>query len=231
MKRFWKSVTIETEGTAFGVRLDSRPVKLPSGAPLYLPYGALAQGVADEWSAIGTNFTPEDLPFTRLASTAQERIPQHRDNIIGQLAAYGLNDLLSYRADTPEPLVARQHEQWDPWLDWANATLDVCLLTTTGLMPVNQLPWSGDRFAQKLATYSDYTLAALGVIVPALGSLVLGLAVAEGALTAADACAAAFLDELWQAEQWGEDDEALQRRAHAQNDIILTARFMALCTP
>ena len=71
-------------------------------------------------------------------------------------------------------------------------------------------------------------LAALGIAVPALGSLVLGLALAEGRLDGAAAHALGALDELFQAEQWGEDAEAAARRAAIAADIALAARFIAL---
>jgi chaperone required for assembly of F1-ATPase len=229
MKRFWRNATVEPTGTSHSITLDGKPVRLPSGAPLTTPHAALAHEIAAEWGCAGETFTPDDLPLTRLASTAQERITPHRDTIISQLAAYGMNDLLCYRAETPEPLVAHQHERWTPWLDWAKAELGVDLLTTSGLMPIAQSPQTHEALVKILTSFTNDTLAALGVIVPALGSLVLGLAVTMEALDPLAACDLALLDELWQAGQWGEDSEADTRRAHVREDIVTTARFITLC--
>ena len=71
-------------------------------------------------------------------------------------------------------------------------------------------------------------LAALGIAVPALGSLVLGLALVAGKLDAETAHALAALDELFQAEQWGDDEEAVNRRTSMLADIVLAARYIGL---
>jgi chaperone required for assembly of F1-ATPase len=71
-------------------------------------------------------------------------------------------------------------------------------------------------------------LAALGIIVPSTGSLVLGLAVAEGVLDAAGATAASQLDELFQAEQWGVEWESQERRERVAGEIALAARYLSL---
>lgn len=229
MKRFWTSVKTIPNGVAYTVELDSRPVKLPSGRPLILPYSPLADAIAAEWAHARADFTPDDLPLTRLASTAQERIAPHRATIIGQLAAYGLNDLLCYRAETPEALVERQMQAWDPWLHWARGNFDIELRSTTGLVPINQPSGTGEALRAILADHSDYIIAALGVIVPALGSLVLGLGLAANALDPKTACQIAALDELWQEEQWGTDDAAVQRRVRLFDDVAVSTRFMSLC--
>ncbi len=78
---------------------------------------------------------------------------------------------------------------------------------------------------------NDDQLAGLGVIVPALGSLVLALAVEAGALAPETACACAHLGELWQETRWGTDDEAITRRRSVAEDVAVSARFMVLCRP
>ncbi|MDA8253768.1 MAG: hypothetical protein M0Z28_31960, partial [Rhodospirillales bacterium] len=82
--------------------------------------------------------------------------------------------------------------------------------------------------AAALAAVGPYGLAALGVAVPALGSVVLGLALAEGALTAAEAHALATLDETYQEEFWGSDAQALARRRQIGDDVALAGRFLEL---
>ncbi len=228
MKRFWSRATPHQEAGGFTVQLDQRVVKMPSGAQLCVPHRALAEAIAEEWDAAGADFSPDDLPLTQLACTAHERIIPHRASIITQLAAYGLNDLLCYRAETPETLVARQHAQWDPWLRWLQVTHGIGLITTNGLMPVNQPPGTADSLEALLSTRTAYELAALGVLIPALGSFVLGLATAEAALDSQTACATAMLDELWQAEQWGEDEADTAKRTAFMADLANAIRFIRL---
>jgi chaperone required for assembly of F1-ATPase len=228
MKRFWQIVQVVGEAGQFGVQLDSRPVKLPSGAALRVQSAALAEGIAFEWNAVATNFTPDDLPLTRLASTAQERIAQHRTTIIAQLAAYGMNDLLCYRAATPPQLAALEEEKWGVWLRWLERTHGIALAVTTGLTPIDQPPEARAQFAAILDGVSNETIAALGVIVPTLGSLVLGLALEAGRLDPEGAADLSALDELWQETQWGRDDEAVARRANALADVASADEFMRL---
>lgn len=228
MKRFWKNSNAHLQGGSYRVLLDERPVKLPSGAVLTVPFAGLAEAIAKEWGAVDRVFTPNDLPLTQLVCTAQERVVPHRHEIIRSLVAYGLNDLLCYRADSPQGLVTRQHAEWDPWLNWLEAVHDIGLITTKGLMPVNQLPWTEGKIEALLARHTDYELAALGVLIPGLGSFVLGLAALEGALTPELACAAASLDELWQAEQWSEDPEDSAKRQVLCTDVKNIIHFLGL---
>lgn len=228
MKRFWAHTTPNRQGDSYRVLLDNRPVKLPSGATLTVPFAGLADAIALEWANTASLFTPNDLPLTQLVCTAQERVAPHRAEILESLTAYGLNDLLCYRADSPPALVALQHAAWDPWLKWLEDDYGIGLITTNGLMPVNQLPWTKDKLETMLAGQTDYELAALGILIPALGSFVLGIAAAQGALSPEAACTTAMLDELWQAEQWGEDQEDKTRRQILQVDVKNTIHFLAL---
>ena len=231
MKRFWTRSAPNQLEAGYTVLLDDRPVKLPSGTTLSVPFIGLAEAIALEWGATGASFTPDDLPLTQLVCTAQERVAPHRAEIMCSLVAYGLNDLLCYRADSPPALVKRQHEEWDPWLRWLEQTHGIGLITTNGLMPVNQLPWTAEKLEALLVKQTDYELAALGVLIPALGSFALGLAAAQGAMTPEAACAAAMLDELWQAEQWSEDPEDRARRQALLMDVKNTIRFLNLVRP
>ncbi len=229
MKRFWTGTFAVPEDSDFAIRLDSRPLKLPGGKALTVPFRALAEAIAAEWAAVGAHFTPDDLPLTRLATTAQNRVRPQREEIIGQLAAYGMNDLLCYRADGPPGLVEHEAEAWQPWLDWLERRLGIRLLSTPGVMPLEQAPESREVFIACLRQMDEYQLAGLGVIVPALGSLVLALALETGELTPDGACQCASLGELWQETRWGPDDEAATRRQRITEDVAVSARFMFLC--
>ncbi len=228
MKRFWTTAELVREHDRYAIRLDGRPMRLPGGPLLALHSRALAQAIADEWAAAPDRLTAEHVPLTRIAGTAQERVAPDPSATCAALAAYGETDLLCYRAATPEALVARQTAEWQPWLDWAAHTYGARLLVTTGIGHIAQPPAALAALREALAAQPPFTLAGLGILVPALGSLVLGLALAAGALGAAQAHALAALDELFQAEQWGEDRDAIARRRHVADDIATAARFIAL---
>jgi chaperone required for assembly of F1-ATPase len=232
MKRFWDTASIEAETEGFSIRLDGKPMRVPSGAVLVVGPEALAHAIATEWQTAGGTKGGEmsfnDTPLTRLAGTAQERIAPNPDPIVDAIARYGETDLLCYRAEAPAELVQRQERLWQPWLDWAAQTHAAPLRATIGVGYVKQHHDSISALRRVVAAQDVWTLAGLGIAVPALGSLVLGLAMADCALDALTAAELGALDELFQAALWGEEQEAARRRAAVRAEIELAGRFIAL---
>jgi chaperone required for assembly of F1-ATPase len=232
MKRFWSTATAARLGDGYQVLLDGRPVRLPGGAPLALPTALLAAAVAEEWQLAGGQpggaMGWDMVPLTRLVGTAQERVAPDLAAVADALATYGESDLLCYRADRPEELARRQERAWQPWLDWAADRYGARLAPTVGIVHRPQDPAALAALRRALGERDALALAALGVAVPALGSLVLGLALADGALDAGMAHALAMLDETFQAEQWGEDAEATQRREQVGADLAVAGRLLRL---
>lgn len=224
MKRFWKEVTVADRG----ILLDGRPVRTPARAILTLPTDAMAEAVAEEWRAQGEEVDPRAMPITGLANAAIDRVAADPAAFAADLARYGETDLLCYRADAPPPLVDRQATEWDRLLDWARGRYDIHFTLVTGIIHRPQPKATVARLAEAIATNDPFRLAALSPLVTISGSLVIALALNEGAVTAEDAFAAAHLDELWQAEQWGEDDFALEARAVREGDFLNAARFLTL---
>jgi len=232
VRRFWDFASVTPVEGGFAVLLDDKPMRIPGGKPLTIAAPALAEGVTAEWQRAGGTkggeFTMDDVPLTRLAGTAQDRIAPNPEPVAAVLAQYAESDLLCYRAEHPLALVVQQAHAWQPWLDWAARTYGARLQATTGIIHLRQDPAALDAIRCAMAGQSDLTLAALGVAVPLLGSAVLGLALAAGVLDAASAHGLASLDELFQVEAWGEDAEAALRRQRVADDIALAERFMQL---
>lgn len=232
MKRFWNTASVTPGEAGWQVLLDGKPVRLPGGAILQAPSRALAEAMAAEWQLAGGvpggDMSYDEVKLTRLAGTAQERIAHDPAPVILELARYGETDLLCYRAGHPEELMRRQQIGWQPWLDWAERRLGARLRVTTGVMPVTQDTAALAVLAEAVAAQAPPALAALGIAVPALGSLVLGLALAAGELDAAAAHGLATLDETFQEELWGRDATAVERRAQLAGEVALAARFLAL---
>lgn len=225
MKKFWKTVTVDAE---LGVRLDDRPVRTPSRAPLLLPTRSLAEAVADEWRAVADDIDPRAMPLTGLANAAIDRILPDPAAFAAGLVAYGESDLLCYRADGPPDLVVRQEALWSPPLDWARDRYDVHFEIVTGIMHRPQPEATIERLGAAVAARSAFELAPLSPIVTITGSLVLALALAERAMDPAAVWTAANLDEDWQAEQWGEDDLAVKARETRRRDFDAAVRFLSL---
>lgn len=232
MKRFWTEARVEAGADGYGVHLDGKPLRLPAGGPpLCVPAAALAEAIAAEWQQAGAAtglMEYADVPLTRLAGTAQLRIAPDPAPSAAAIAAFGESDLLCYRADTPPTLAARQAVAWQPWVDWARTDLGAALTVTTGVMHVRQHPAAIAALRRAVDGQGAWVLAGLGIVVPALGSLVLGLAVAQDALDAMQAHELSRVDEAFQAELWGEDPAAAARRVHVEADIMDAARFMSL---
>ena len=228
-KRFWKEARAEACEGGFTVRLDGRPVKTPAKVPLVVPTVAMAEAIAAEWDAQQGEVKPDTMPVTRAANSAIDKIVPQRAAVVEIVAAYGGSDLLCYRAAGPEALVARQAEGWDPVLEWAEEALGVRLAVTTGVMHVAQDADGLARLAARVDAFDPFRLAAFHDLVAISGSLVLALAVTEGRLAAEEAWALSRIDEHWQVEQWGEDEEAAASEAARHEGFVAAARFFALC--
>jgi len=228
MKRFYKIAAHAPCEGGHGIKLDDRPVRTPGRALLAVPGEALAAGIAAEWNAQGEDINPAGMPMTGLANAAIDQIAPDPVRFAHDIAAYGESDLLCYRADAPEPLVARQAEQWQPLLDWAAERYEVRFAVTQGIVHVAQPQETLARLTEVVEALDPFTLAALFKLVAISGSLIIGLAAIEKAFPLARLWQAAELDELWQAEQWGDDDEALGRRVARNAEFMTAAHFAEL---
>jgi chaperone required for assembly of F1-ATPase len=227
MKRFWKTVVIDDQR---GIRLDDRPVRTPGRVTLALPTDALAQGVADEWRTIGEGeeIDPSAMPLTGLSNAAIDRVGADRALFAAGLAQYGESDLLCYRADSPDDLVARQAAAWDPLLDWARTRYDVHIEVATGILHRAQPDQTLARLSDAIAARDAFELAALSPIVTIGGSLIVALALAERAATAEQLWDAITLDEEYQAERWGRDPLAEAGIAARRRDFGAGVRMLEL---
>lgn len=232
IRRFWDTASLTEGPDGYAVMLDARPMRIPGGTPLRIASRALADAIAAEWQAAGGakggTLTYDAVPLTRLAGTAQDRIAPDPAPTARELARYAETDLLCYRAARPEALVVRQARAWQPWLDWLHERYGARLEPTEGVMFRAQAPEALARVQALMAAQTPAMLAGLGIAIPSLGSAVLGLALAEGALDAVTAHQTATLDELFEVEQWGEDADAERRRAQVAADVALADRFMRL---
>lgn len=229
MKRFYrKAEIVAAQGAGCGVALDGKPIKTPAKEALTVPNAALAMAIAAEWAAQDGEIRPAQMPLTRLASTAIDRVARQRDLVVQQIASYAGTDLVCYRAAQPPALAAHQQAVWQPLIDWAVLRYDAPLEVTEGVIPIAQPPASLRAFAAAVAEHDDFSLAALHLATGACGSLVIVLALIEGRLDPAGAFAASQLDESFEIEAWGEDEEQARRRRAVADDIAAAARFLSL---
>ncbi len=228
VKRVYERTHVAAAREGYAVALDGRAVKTPGRRPLVLPTAALAEAVAAEWRAQADEVKTETMPLTRLAATAIDRVAEVRAQVVGEVAGYAATDLVCHRVAAPPELAARQAAGWQPLLDWLDERHGARLETTDGLIALDQPTEALAALRAAVESFDDFALAALHAITSACGSLVIALALAGDRIDAGEAWALSEIDESFQIERWGEDDEAAERRARLRDEVAATARFLAL---
>jgi len=228
-KRFWTKAVAEPCDGGFTVRLDARPVRTPLKAALILPTQDMAQAIAAEWDAQTGLVKPQTMPVTRAANSAIDKIVPQFDEVAALLVAYGTSDLICYRAEGPQALVARQAAAWDPLIDWSAVTLQAPLVATAGVMHITQPEQSLARLSSLVTSLDPFRLAGIHDLIAISGSLVLALAVTHRRVTAEQAWALSRIDESWQQELWGIDDEAADLATFRRAAFLDADRFYQLC--
>ena len=227
-RRFYGSVGVADDDGQFAVLLDERPARTPAGARLVLPTQALAVAVADEWASQDGDIRPLHMPLTRLAVTAIDRVSTNRAQVVAHVVAYGGTDVVCYRAEGPDELAAAQAEGWQPLLDWAAEALEARLKVTRGIVPVAQPEAALAALHCAVDALDVHHLTALADAVPAVGSLIIGLALLRNRLDADAAFELAHIDEMYQIARWGEDPITRDRHRRLRDDIRAAARFAHL---
>lgn len=229
-KRFYKEVGVADAEGGFAIILDGKPIRTPSGRQVVIPSRELADAVAAEWAAQGETIDPMTMPLTRIANSVVEGVVDRVELVSDDLAKYFQTDLLFYRAGHPEGLVAREAAHWDPVLFWAAEALGAHFILSEGIMHVKQ-PEEAVRVARAALPGDAWSVAALHVVTTMTGSALLALALAHGARDAGQVWAAAHVDEDWNADQWGVDEEAAARRAVRLRDFEAAVAVLAAVRP
>ncbi len=226
-KRFYKSVDVARSEEGYSVTLDGRPVRTPGKRiPIVLPALDLAQLKAEEWAAQGERIDPATMPMTRLINAAvesgEDMIPAFRAEI-GKFAA---NDLLLYRADSPQELVEEQERVWDGALVKLARKFDVAFQPTIGIIHQAQPTATLEKLDAALEGQGLLSLTALVSITGITGSGLLALALLHELMDADAVWHAAHVDEDHQIRLWGEDEEAMERRAKRRVEFDTAVRVV-----
>lgn len=225
-KRFYISVDIAESPEGFAIHLDGRTVKTPAKRLLAAPVRSIAEAIAAEWDAQKEIINPSSMPLTRLANSVIEGVADRPQDVADDIAKYFGSDALFYRADHPEALVARQAQHWDPVLFWAAETLGAHFILAQGIVHVRQ-PDQAVAAARAALPADSWRLGALHIVTTITGSALLALALLQRRLDAAAVWTAAHVDEDWNIEKWGADEEVMGRRAAKQVDFNAAAAVLA----
>jgi chaperone required for assembly of F1-ATPase len=229
-KRFYAKAGVVETPDGFAVTLDDKPVRTPSGRALAAPIPEIADAIAAEWDAQTEFIDPLTMPFTRFANSVIDAVVERVDAVADDVAKYLGSDLLFYRAGHPEALVAREAAIWDPVVFWAADTLGAHFILAEGIVHVRQ-PEPAIAAARAVFPGDPWSIAALHVVTTVTGSALLALALLHGELDADHVWAAAHVDEDWNIEKWGIDEEVAARRAARLVDFCAAARILEALNP
>lgn len=236
-KRFYKEAAAGPAEQGYGIFLDGRPVNTPARRPLVAPSLPLMDAVAAEWARQGETIDPATMPLTKLMNTALDGVASHMAEVEADTARYAGSDLICYRAGEPESLAAAQCAAWDPLVAFAREKLGAKLALAEGVMFIEQPQGALDAVSRALRDYvgqgagAPFRLAALNVMTTLTGSVIIALAAALHQIGAGKAWEAANVDEDWQMRAWGEDVEAMARRAARFQEFEAAALLSRYSTP
>lgn len=229
-KRFYAEAGVAEVADGFAVTVDGKPIRTPSGRQVVAPSREIADAIAAEWQAQQELIDPSTMPMTRFANSVITAVVDRVEAVTDDIAKYFQSDLLFYRAGHPEALVAREAAHWDPLLFWAAGTLGAHFILAEGIVHVRQ-PEAAVAAARAALPDDPWSIAALHVITTLTGSALLALAFLRGVLDQDQVWAAAHVDEDWNIEQWGVDEEVAARRAARLVDFKAAAGILKALNP
>jgi chaperone required for assembly of F1-ATPase len=229
-KRFYVKAGVVDAPDGFAITLDDKPIRTRSGRPMVAPSREIAHAIVAEWDAQQEIIDPLTMPLTRFANTVVDAVVDRVEAVADDVAKYFGSDLLFYRAGHPEALVAREAAHWDPIVFWAADALGAHFILAEGIVHVRQ-PDSAIAAARAALPSDPWSIAALHVVTTLTGSALLGLALMRGVIDQDQVWTAAHVDEDWNAEKWGVDDEVAARRAARLVDFRAAASILKALDP
>jgi len=227
-QRFYKEVSVGEVDGKFSVLLDGRTIKTPGKVSVTVPNVELAELVATEWRAVDKDIDPAKMPFTRLVNTTVEKGEETLEAVKAEIVSFAGSDLLVYRADTPRELVELQTKHWGGALDAFATRYDVSFNVVEGVMHQDQPAELQPRVSDILASYGVFSTFATMSITSITGSAILAIGLCEGLFSADQVLTTAYVDEDFQARQWGEDAEAIRMRAFKREDFDTAVKVLEL---
>lgn len=225
MKRFWKDVTVTLVDGGWQVMLDARPLKTQAKRPQVVPTQALAELLAAEWRDQPDEIDPARFQHRDMADYALDVVAADPEAVVTKLLGYAETDTLNYRADPDEPHYQRQRALWEPLVTTAEERYEVHFVRVSGVVHRPQKPETLAVLRRRLELFDPFTLAGLETLTSIAASLITGLAALEPDADVTALFAAANAEEDWQAEEWGWEWTAEERRALRLAAFLRAAEF------
>ena len=147
------------------------------------------------------NYT--DMPYTKACFLSADRSERESLKLKDKLVGYGMSDLLCYRADKGSDLVKIQSKSWDPLVDWLQNQLNITLLISHSLAPIEQSRDLEKGLSKLLLPIEPLALTAMNELVTLSNSLIIGLALLKGKILPEKAWKIMRIEEEWQRSIWG----------------------------
>lgn len=228
LKRFYKTASVLQAEGGWQVLLDGKTIRTPLKSVLVVPTQGLADAIAAEWNMQGEEVALNSMPIMQFSCATLDYVAPYVNDVIEEATEYAATDVVCYRAEEPKDLAERHYAAWQPHVDWAEREYGVQLNLTHSIMPVPQPVKTLSAFRETLSSLPLFELTAVWLMAKHCSSLVLPLAVHAGKITADNAYSLSRLDETYQNEQWGEDDEAKDKRESGEAEMLAIGRFLAL---
>lgn len=215
-------ITIEEHPEGLQILRDGEEILTPKRSPLVLPNAALADAVAEEFASGAAK-----RPLAQIAYAVIDLAMHERDMLTEAMLAYLHTDSICYFAEAPE-LKQRERKHWQPIIDWAAERFDCEFLTFEGVMPADQPDETVTTAKTYMDTLDPWRIGCLLEFTRGFGSFILALAVVEGRVNTETAFDCSQVDEDMQREQWGEEDEAMERREKLKTEMLAAERFLGM---
>ena len=229
MKKFWKIVQVKTKlKNSFEILLDKRILKTPMQKDLIFSNYKIAKETALEWDIDEKEINTENMVFYGLISTAIDKISNDKVSYIENVLGFINTDLICYRADGPNELVDLQNSSWNPIISFIKKYIDVELKFFIGVMPSKQSLEIFNRLKTLINSFSDIEISALHRITNLTGSIFISICILKGDVLKNEAFELSFLDELYQAKNWGIEQESLDKRNKIAKELNRIISFVEL---
>lgn len=227
-KRFYKEAGTKPVDGGYAVTLDGKSPRTPGMKVVIAPLLPIAEAMATEWAAQGELIDPQTMPMVRLVNSAVEAGAESMPALRAEIVKYAGNDLLLYRAETPQSLVRKQEEIWDAILVKLARHFGVTFQPTIGIVHQDQPGATLKKLAAALEAEPLFALTALNAITSITGSGLLTLALRHGLADAEEVWAAAHLDEDHNIAFWGEVEEITVRRGKRRLEFDAAVQLLKM---
>ena len=227
MRKFWKTVKVKKNSSnSYEILLDKNVLKTPLQKDLIIQNSKIAEEIYKEWNQDTNILDTDAMIFYGIISTSIDKISNDRILYINDILDFVDTDLICYRAEGPNDLVQWQSKNWDPILlkveKYINNKIDVF----KGIMPLKQNKGIKFKITKFLTKFSDLEIIALHKITNITGSIFLSLCILNNDIIKEKVFELSHLDELWQAENWGYEEEASKNREKINIQLNRTMYFL-----